>query len=228
MTSAFEQAAAAMNQQAAPAQSAPQSNPLPFNADSPFAKPSDFKGGSFTPTPPMESLIGRTCVYIPRTFDPAAPVPASFGAAAGATRKQWTVDLYVIDGGELRFWYDRKGDPNANPPTKTETVEQVWEACTPATPYAVTGMWAAQAALVGKLTAASNARQILIGTPNRGAMKAQIDKGETDASVREQHAQWVARGKAGAEPRFVWLLADVPDMAPVMAWYELHKDSIKL
>lgn len=220
--SAFAQAAAQAGQQAAT--SAPVSNPLPFNSDSPFAKPSDFKGGAFTPTPPMEALIGRTLVYIPRTFDPAAKDPFN----EGATRKQWTVDLYVINGGELRFWYTKKGNPNANPPTQTEEVEQVFENCTPTTPYAVPGMWVSQAAIVTKLTAASDARQILVGTPMRGAQKKQIDAGQTDATVRAAHAAWVSRGKVGNEPKFLWLLADVQDMAPVQAWYEAHKDSIKL
>lgn len=221
---AFAAAAAQAGQQAQ--QSAPQTNPLPFNTDSPFAKPSDFKGGTFTPTPPMEALVGRTLVYIPRTFDPAAKDPFN----DGATRKQWTVDLYVVDGGELRFWYTRKGNPNAVPPTQTEQVEQVFPNCTPTTPYVVIGMWVSQAAIVGKLTAASNNRQILIGTPVMGAQKKQIDQGMTDASVRETHAQWVARGKTGPEPKFLWLLADVApeQMSAVQAWWEAHKDTIKL
>jgi hypothetical protein len=222
VTSAFADAAAAASQPA----SAPVSNPLPFNGENPFAKPSDFKGGAFTPTPPMEALKGRTCVYIPRTFDAAAKDP--FDPDGIKTRKQWTVDLYVIDGGELRFWYERKGNPNANPPTKTETVEQVFENCSPTTPYTVLGMWVSQAAIVSKLTAASDARQILIGTPVMGAQKRQIDAGETDASVREAYARWVSNGKPGNAPKFLWLLADVQDMAPVMAWYDAHKDSLKL
>lgn len=225
MTNAFAEAAARVAQQA-PQQSAPTTNPLPFNADNPFASPSEFKGGAFTPTPPMESLIGRTLVYIPRTFDPAAKDPFN----AGATRKQWTVDLYVLDGGELRFWYTRKGNPNANPPTQTEQVEQVFENCTPATPYVVQGMWVSQAAIVPKLTGASDKRQLLIGTVIRGAQKAQIDQGMTDASVRDQHAAWVARGKQGPEPKSLWLLNDVPaeKMPLVHEWWNLHKDSVKL
>lgn len=223
MTSAFAAAAQAAAQ-SAPAASAPETNPLPFNRDNPFAKPSDFKGGAFTPTPPMESLVGRTCVYIPRTFDPSAKDPHN----EGQTRKQWTVDLYVVTGGELRFWYEKKGNPNAVPPTKAEQVEQVWENCTPETPYTVERMWVSQAAIVTKLTAASNARQFLIGSPIMGAQRSQIEKGQTDASVREAYAQWVARGKNGTAPKFLWLLADVEDMAPVMAWYDAHKDTLKL
>lgn len=225
MTNAFAQAAA-QAAQAPAAQSAPVSNPLPFNTDDPFARPSEFQGGVFTPNPPMESLIGRTLVYIPRTFDPAAKDPFN----PGQTRRQWTADLYVIDGGELRFWYTRKGNPNAVPPTQTEQVEQVWPQCTAATPYAVKGMWVSQAAIVPKLTGASDKRQILIGTIVRGAQRAQTEQGLTDATVREMHAAWVARGKNGPEPKSLWLLNDVPaeNMPTVMEWWSLHKDSIKL
>jgi hypothetical protein len=224
--SAFAAAAAQMSQQAAP--SAPVSNPLPFNEADLFAKPSDFKGGAFTPTPPMEALIGRTCVYIPRTFDAAAKDP--FDPTGQKTRKQWTVDLYVIDGGELRFWYQKKGDQNATPPTQPATVEMVFPECSPATPYVSLHQWVSQAAIVSKLTAASEKRQILIGSPIMGAQKAQLDQGATDASVREQYAQWVANGKPGKEPKFLWLLSDVTaeGMARVQEWYGLHKDSLKL
>ncbi len=223
MTSAFA-AAAAQASQGQPV-STPTSNPLPFNTDSPFASPSDFKGGAFTPTPPMDALVGRTLVYIPRTFDPAAKDPFN----PDATRKQWTADLYVIDGGELRFWYTKKGNQNAVPPTTDEQVEQVFENCTPQTPYVSLNMWVSQAAIVPKLTGASDARKFLIGSPVRGAQRAQTEKGMTDASVREMHAAWVARGKNGPEPKSLWLLNDVPaeKMASVMAWWEAHKDTIK-
>lgn len=230
MTNAF-QAAAEKAAQTVPAASGPQRNAMPIDTNDPFASPSDLGGGgAFTPTPGVESLVGRTVVYIPRTFDPAAPVPAAFGAAPGATRKQWTADLYVIDGGELRFWYKQKGDAQATPPTQDATVEKVVEDVSPANPYVCLNTWVAQAAFVGKLTGAADAGKMLIGTPIRGAMKAQIDKGATDASVQAEYQAWLDRGKQGNSPRFVWLLADVtPDgMKNVQAWWAANKDSIKL
>jgi hypothetical protein len=220
MTNAFAEAAKNAGQ---PQASQGTSNPLPFNSDNPFARPSDFGGGAFTPTPPYEALVGRTLVYVPKSFDPAANDPFN----PGQTRAQWTVDLYVIDGGELRFWYKQKGNPNATPPTQDATVEQVFENCTPETPYVVKGMWESRAAIVPKLTGADKARQFLIGRPERGARKVDRDKGVTDAAIRQQHADWVARGKNGQEPKSVWILEDVTDMAPVMAWYEAHKDQLQ-
>jgi len=219
MTSAFAEAAAKGSPPATG-----QSNPLPFNTDSPFARPSDFKGGDFTPTPPYEAIIGRTVVYIPRTFDPAAPNPLS--NEPGATRKQWTVDFYVIDGGRLSFWRKQKGDPTATPPTTDKMVEHIVEEVSPTSPYAVKGMWETRAAIVPKLTAADQARQFLVGRIQRGAQKAQREKGMTDESVRQEHAAWIDRGKNGPEPKSLWFLEDVTDMAPVMAWYEAHKDQI--
>lgn len=204
---------------------------MPIDTSNPFASPSDLGGGgTFTPTPGVESLVGRTLVYIPRTFDPAAPVPAAFGAAPGATRKQWTADLYVLDGGELRFWYKQKGDTQATPPVPESTVEKVVENVTPENPYVCLNTWVAQAAFVGKLSAAADRGQLLIGSPIRGAMKAQADKGMKDADVQAEYDAWIARGKQGNSPRFVWLLADVtPEgMKNVQTWWGLNKDTIKL
>lgn len=229
---AFQAAANAVAAQSTtPATTGPTRNAMPINTGDPFASPSDLGGGgAFTPTPGVENLVGRTVVYIPRTFDPAAPVPAAFGAPAGATRKQWTADLYVLDGGELRFWYKQKGDPQATPPVPEATVEKVVEEVSPTNPYVCLNTWVAQAAFVGKLTAAAERGQILIGTPIRGAMKAQADKGATDASVQAEYQAWLDRGKQGNSPRFVWLLADVtPEgMKNVQTWWAANKDSIKL
>lgn len=207
-----------------------QVNPLPFDTANLFGSPSELGGGgSFTPTPPMEFLVGKTLVYIPRSFDPAARNPLATGTE-NATREQWTCDLYVVGGGELRFYYEQKADLNAVPPRPAATVEQVHENCSPQTPYVVTNCWVAQAAFVSKLTRVSARRQFLVCTPIRGAMKAQRNAGMTDESVREAHAAWVARGKPGSEPKFVWLPADVaPDaMASVVEWWNIHGSTIKL
>lgn len=210
-------------QQAAPA-SAPTSNPLPFNRENPFGAPSENKGGAFVPTPPMEVLVGRTLVYIPRTFNPTAKDP--FDTTGQKTRKQWTADLYVIDGGELRFWYEKKGRDGA----PDETVEQVYENASPETPYACDDIWVSQSAFVGKLSAVAEKRQLLVCTVTRGARKDQRDKGKTDEMIRADFDAWVARGKTGPEVKFVWLPVDVSGeaMARVQEWYSIHRDSIKL
>lgn len=215
----------AMNQvngQQQASQSAPTSNPLPFNRENLFSNPSEHKGGSFVPTPPMDVLVGRTLVYIPRTFDPAARDPFN----DNATRKQWTADLYVIDGGELRFWHVKKGQNGA----PDETVEQIHEGTSPVTPYVCDNIWVSQAAFVGKLSAVAEKRQLLVCTVTRGAQKKQRDAGKTDEAVRAEFDAWVARGKTGPEVKFVWLPVDVSGeaMGRVQEWYNLHADSIKL
>ena len=224
-------AAAEQAAPAAPATSAPTRNAMPIDTNNPFAQSSELGGGggTFTPTPSVEALVGRTVVYIPRSFDPNALVPASFGAPAGATRKQWTADLYILDGGELRFWYTKKGDPTATPPVPESTVEHVVESVTPENPYVCLNTWVAQAAFVGKLSAAADRGQILIGSPIRGAMKAQREKGMSDAQVQADYETWVSRGKPGTF-QFVWLLDDVsPEgMKNVQTWWAAHKDTIKL
>lgn len=208
-------------QQAAPA-SAPTSNPLPFNKENLFGAPSEHKGRAFVPTPPMDALVGRTLVYIPRTFDPAARDPFN----ENATRKQWTADLFVIDGGDLKFWHVKKGQNGA----PNETVEQIHEDTSPATPYECPNIWVSQAAFVGQLSYFAERRQFMVTTVTRGAQKKQRDAGKTDEAVRADFDAWVARGKAGPEVKFVWLPVDVSGEAKVRVqeWYSIHQDSIKL
>jgi hypothetical protein len=225
VTSAFAEAASKAAQPA----STPQSNPLPFNKENLFGSPSENKGGGmFVPTPPYEALIGRTLVYVPRTFDENAKDP--FDPDGVKTRKLWTCDLYVVDGGRLSFWYKQKADLQATPPRPAAQVEHVVEDVSPQTPFFVPGFWVAQAAIVPKISAVAEKRQWLVGTPVRGAQKAQQKDGATDESVRQEHQAWVDRGKQGPEPKFLWLIEDASSegMARVHEWYGIHGDSIKL
>ena len=209
-------------QSAAPAASSPTSNPLPFNKENLFGNPSEHVGGSFDPSPPLEALVGRTLVYIPRTFDPAAKDPNN----EGKTRKLWTADLFVIDGGDFRFWYTKKGRDGA----PDEAVEHIHEGTSPANPYVCTGTWVPQAALITKLSYFAEKRQLCVCTITRGALKKDRDKGKTDEALRAEYDAWVARGKTGPEVKFVWLPVDLSAeaMGRVHEWYSIHQDSIKL
>lgn len=222
------QAAAAQVSQSAPAASAPVRNAMPIDTSNPFAQSSDLGGGSYVPTPGVEALVGKTVVYIPRSFDANAKDP--FDPTGQKTRPQWTADLFVIDGGDLRFWHKQKANPNATPPVPEATVEKVVPNVSPTNPYVCPSTWVSQAAVVPKLTAAADRGQILIGTYTRGAQKAQREKNITDEQVSAEYDAWVARGKSGPEVKFVWLLADVtPDgMKNVQAWWAANKDTIKL
>lgn len=223
MTSAFAAAAQAAQPATSPA-AAPTTNPLPFNANNPFANASNFGGsGNFTPAPPLDALVGRTVIYIPRAFNPAAPDPFN----PGGTRAQWTADLYVLTGGRLSFWHKQKGDPNATPPTQDTQVERVQEDVSPTNPYVSLGTLVSQASFVRKLQGASDARQFLVASPFRGAMKAQRERGMTDAQVQAEHAAWITANKAYAEPKFVWLLGD-GDMDAALAWWAVASGNVKL
>lgn len=224
MGNAFEDAAAGFGGNQGTSAGAGVVNPLPFQGgENPFGAPSQFKGGAFTPNPPFEALVGRTVVMIPRSYNPTAHDP--FATEAGKTRKLWTVDLYVLDGGTLRFWYTKKGQDGG----KDETVEQVAEV-SPESPYMVEGMWVAQSAFISKLTGVSENRQFLLTTVARGATMAQRQSGKTDEDVRAEHKAWSDRGKQGKEPRSVWLPTDVDQqgMQNAMTWWAANKDSIKL
>lgn len=223
----FQTAANAVAAQSTgPAAAGPTRNAMPINAGDPFAQSSDLGGGQFVPTPGVEALVGKTVVYIPRSFDPNAKDPFN----PNSTRPQWTADLFVVDGEELRFWHKQKGNPNAVPPTQDATVEKIVEDVSPTNPYVCPNTWVSQAAVVPKLSAAADRGQMLIGTFTRGAQKKQREAGMTDAQVRADFDAWVARGKTGPEVKFVWLLADVtPDgMKNVQTWWAANKDSIKL
>lgn len=130
----------------------------PFTAtadmDDPFATSDDYRGGPFTPSPPIEMLRGRLLAMFPRKFEADAPNPFDDGKdPANKTRELYTVDLYVLDGGSLKYPYKQRGNPEATDPAEREDQHKEYDAGspTPAEPFVIKGSWVPQGTIIGKL-----------------------------------------------------------------------------
>ena len=198
----------------------------PFTAagdmDDPFATSSDYRGGDFTPSAPIENLQGRLVVMIPRKLDPNAPDPNN----PGKTREQYTVDLTVLTGGRLAYWYKQKADAERGIPE--EMKEYVVEDVSPANPFTILGYWVPQGAIIGKLKQAHANGRPYLGVPAMIPVKADRDKGKTAAQVRAEVAAWIERGRQGARPRYTWVLEDpTPEQrAAAVQWWSANKANI--
>lgn len=194
----------------------------PADMDDPFATSSDYRGGDYTPSPTLEALQGRLVVMIPRVLDPNAKDPNN----PGDTREQYTVDLTVLDGGRLTYFYNVKGDPEKG--TQDETKEWVVEDISGDKPFTVTGYWVPQGGVIGKLKKAHKDGRPYLGVPGMVPTKADRDRGVTAAQVRQNVAAWVARNRQGARPRYTWTLED-PDTTQrgiAVAWWKANRESI--
>lgn len=173
----------------------------PANLDDPFATPEDTKGGSgsYVPSPSVEALAGRLVAFIPRKFEKRAPKPVQFQKdASDTTRERYTVDLYVLDKGEFRFWYNAKveGQEERVP---TEHVVEASEI-----PFHVPNYWIVQDALVGQIRKVDGGpRPILAGRVRRGPQAKDRDK-KTFDSIEREWAAYVARNMQGTKPKFSW------------------------
>jgi len=166
------------------------------DADDPFATSSDYRGGDFTPAVPLENLQDRLVVMIPRKFDPEAPNSLK----PGETREQYTVDLYVLSGGRLSYFYNVKANPERNTPA--ETKEMIIDDVSPQTPFEIKGYWVPQGGIVGKLKQAHKEGRPYLGVPAMMATKADRERGKTSAQVRAEVAAWISRGRQGARPMY--------------------------
>lgn len=186
--------------------------------DDPFATSSDFKGGDFTPSPPIETLRGRLLVMIPREFDPKQPDPFN----EGEFRELYTVDLYILDGGPLKFPYKKKGDPEKG--TSDEYVD--FEA--PELPFEVKRFWVPQGNLINKLKQTHRKGAPFLGVLDLVPQKAGRDKGVTAAQIRAEYDAWVKRNRVGTGPRIAWAMDDPsPDRrAAAISWWAANKNDI--
>ena len=173
--------------------------------DDPFATKDDYRG-EFKPSPNMEGLEGRLCVMIPRTYDPAAKDPNN----PGDTRELYTVDLTVLTGGSMKFFYTQKGDPEKG--TQDTLTEFDAGDITPANPSTWDDYRVPQKTLLGKLKQAHRDGRPYLGVVTMIPVKADREKGVANAQVREAFRQWEATGRKSNRPRYTWSM-ETPDAA---------------
>lgn len=167
----------------------------------PFATPEDTKGtgGTFVPSPNLDALDGRLVAMIPRKFEKNAPKPEQFRQnTQDTTRERYTVDLYVLDKAEFRFWYNAKQEGT----TERVATEHVVEASD--IPFNVPNYWIVQSAVIGQLRNVDGGpRPILAGRVRRGPQAADRDK-KTFDSIEAEWKAFEARGRKGMAPKFSW------------------------
>lgn len=172
------------------------------NVGDPFATAEDTKGGggSFTPTPFFDALAGRLIALIPRSFDKEAPKRADRVETGGATTEErYTVDMVVLDGGDLTYWYNKKveGSEDRVPTEMTIPAADL--------PMLYTGVWRTEGNVIGRLKKIDGtARPILLGVVRRIPRAKAKGKGVTTEAVEAAYAAWEARGKNGPRPEFSW------------------------
>lgn len=173
--------------------------------DDPFLTREDVKT-DFRPSPNMEALRGRLCVMIPRSLDPAAKDPNN----PGETRELYTVDLAVLDGGPLKFFYKEKGDPERG--TQDQLVEYDAGNIGPGNSQLWAGYWVPQRTLLGALKVSHRAGRPYLGIVTMIPVRADRDKGMTNAQVEAAFNAWEATGRRSNRPRYTWSM-EMPDAA---------------
>lgn len=169
----------------------------------PFATEDDVKsGGKFEPSPFLDSLAGRLVFMVPRAFDAEAKKRADRIEPGGKeTEEKYTVDMAVLDGGELRFWFNEKqaGTEERVPTEKIVPADEL--------PKLYTGVWRTEGNIVGQLKKIDgSARPILLGRVQRGPQAKDKAKGATVETIGKAYAAWEKRGKNGPKPKFSWVI----------------------
>lgn len=202
----------------------------PFGAtvdeDDPFATAEEGKagGGVFEPTPKIPDLAGRLVAMIPRKFTDKAIKAERFQKNADDKyQDRYTVDLVVLDGGDLSFFaMVKEGD---------ETVEK--EITVPAgeLPKMWQGSWIFQLALIGQLRkVAGGPRPVLLGRMRRGPLAKNRGSQSFD-SVEAAWSAWDKRGRRGTEPDYSWQVdTEIPEDARrvALSWWKSVKDTVNL
>lgn len=194
--------------------------PDPFGAttvdEDPFATADDVKGGTFTPSPPLEALDGKLVIMVPRKFVDDAPVPEQWKKAGGATiRDRYTVDLVVLGAGEFTFQYMAKVDGKEEREEQSHTVTL---------PALFTGKWVHESAIIGQLRKVDGtSRPLLRGILRRGPQADDRRAGKTFADVEAAFAAWMRNPRPNQTPKFSWQVdvdgVTAEQAAAALTWY---------
>lgn len=212
----------------------PMEDPFAVNVDEvdPFATADDLKsgGGTFVPRPPVEAIADRLVVLVPRSYDKEAKVSeyAQKTFNMNPVQEVWTVDLIVLDGGELSFEYrSKKADTKDEYEDKTHTVAEL--------PYEVTGWRVRWGNVIGSLNKLSaSPRPFGVGRIRPGYNAAEMRKRKDGfADYAAEIEAWAAKAKsdpmkAGERPKPVWhfqVTEDPKDLALARAWWAKAKEA---
>lgn len=177
--------------------------------DDPFATAEDVKstGGPFLPRPYLADLVGRLVALVPRELNKEAPKPKGRIEPGGKeTEERYTVDMAVLDGGELKFFYQSRVEGTEDQYEEKEHVvpaedlPALWE-----------GVYRNEGSVIGQLKRVDGtARPVLLGRVRRGPQAAEKRKGMTADVVEKAWAAYEGHLKAGrtnaTKPKFSWFI----------------------
>lgn len=172
--------------------------------DDPFATPDDVarSSGPFVPKPYLADLAGRLVAMVPREFEKDAPKREDRIQDGGpTTEERYTVDMAVLDGGALTFWYSAKveGSDERVPTEHTVEADEI--------PFLYTNVWRTEGNVIGQLKKIDGkARPVLLGRIRRGPQAPDKKKGVTPDQIEQAYAAWEKRGKNGPKPKFSWIV----------------------
>jgi hypothetical protein len=177
--------------------------------DDPFATSEDVarSSGPFIPRPYLADLHGRLVAMVPRELDKEAPKRKDRIEAGGKeTEERYTVDMAVLDGGDLTFFYASKVEGKEDEYEQKEHVIPADEI-----PFLWLGVYRTEGNVIGQLKKIDGtARPVLLGRVRRGPQAPDKRKGVTADTVEKLWEAYEAHLRAGrtnaVKPKFSWFV----------------------
>ena len=162
--------------------------------------------GPFIPRPYLSDLVGRLVTMVPRVVEKVEKRKDRQEAGKDNTEERYTVDMAVLDGGDLTFFYASKVEG------KEDEFEQK-EHTVPAEeiPFTWLGVYRTEGNVIGQLKKIDGtARPVLLGRVRRGPQAPERRKGVTADQVEKAWADYEALLRAGrvnaVKPKFSWVV----------------------
>jgi hypothetical protein len=177
--------------------------------DDPFATPEDVarSSGPFVPRPYLADLAGRLVAMVPREFKADHPKRKDRIEAGGKeTEECYIVDMAVLSGGDLTFFYASKVEGKEDEFEQQEHTIPAGEI-----PFTWFRVFRTEGNVIGQLKKIDGtARPVLLGRVRRGPQAPDKRKGVTADQVEKLWEAYEAHLRAGrtnaVKPKFSWFV----------------------
>lgn len=176
--------------------------------DDPFATADDVKrtAGPFIPRPYLSDLVGRLVAMVPREVKRVEKRKDRQEAGKDNTEERYTVDMAVLDGGDLTFFYASKVEGKEDEYEQKEHTVPEEEI-----PFTWTSVHRTEGNVIGQLKKIDGtARPVLLGRIRRGPQAPERRKGVTADQIEKAWADYEALLRAGrtnaVKPKFSWVV----------------------
>ncbi len=176
--------------------------------DDPFATSEDVarSSGPFIPRPYLSDLCGRLVAMVPREVKMVEKRKDRQEAGKDNTEERYTVDMAVLDGGPLTFFYASKVEGKEDEYEQKEHTIPAEEI-----PFTWLGVYRTEGNVIGQLKKIDGtARPVLLGRVRRGPQAPDKRKGVTADQVEKLWEAYEAHLRAGrtnaVKPKFSWFV----------------------